>query len=105
MVQAELLKKGIPPRMGYAFARSAAREILKWTNTKVGTALFGSSKTPRFLVCWGVGNRKRVLTSNLNSFFHTADGKELGTAVVIDLKQIARRLRKAAGQARLASGR
>jgi hypothetical protein len=110
LVQGELFRRGIPPRVSRICAKVAAPQILMWAQRNprasasnkdskpLGMWLKGKSKPQRFLIQWGVRRKDYAFVSDLNAFYRRNPSHDRSAAIVIDLSRMAKHLVTAAGR-------
>jgi hypothetical protein len=110
LVQGELFKRGIPPRVSRICATAAAPQILLWAqgNPRATASRKGSKPrglwlkekgTPhRFLIQWGIRKKDYEFTSDLNAFYRRKRSRDLLATITIDLKRLANHLVTSAGR-------
>jgi hypothetical protein len=109
LVQGELFKRGIPPRVSYVGAKAAAHQILMWAQMNPratagkgikprGAWVKGKGKPQRYFVQWGVRKSEYAFTSDLNAVYRRKRGNDLSAAIIVDLMRLADHLVKAAGR-------
>jgi hypothetical protein len=110
LVQGELFKRGIPPRVSRICAKAAAPQILMWAQKNPraiasgksskprGMWLKGKGKPQRFLIQWGVRRKDYAFANDLNAFYRRNPSQDQSAAIVIDLTRLANHLVTAAGR-------
>ena len=108
LVQGELFRRGIPPRVSRNCARAAAPQILIWAHRYSGVR--GGRKYPkagttkpkgqlkRFLVQWGPRQKNYAFATSLDAFYRVKSRQNLSAAIIIDLRRMAEHLVTAAGR-------
>jgi hypothetical protein len=110
LVQGELFRRGIPPRVSRICAKAAAPQILMWAQRnprstardkafkRRGTWLREKGKLQQFLIQWGVRRKDYAFVSDLNAFYRRNPSHDRSAAIVIDLTRLSNHLVTAAGR-------